>query len=413
MTRTERQLEGVQKWVDNKCKGTLCFATGVGKTYTAMLAIKRFLVKNPVGIILIIVPTEILKNQWLVEIEKAGFSKNCQVKIINSAVKEEMVVSMLVIDEVHKAASTSFQNIFKKIRYGALLCLTATLERLDGKDSIIREYAPVVDEISITEAILNNWLSPYKEFKVLLDVDLTEYKRLNQEFYSHFAFFNHNFSVAMKCVTDWRTRTAFTKLICSENSPEFPTVSRNVLVHAMGFVRCLKARKKFIYEHPQKIKLANLILQHRKDKKCITFSKTIKIAEQLKYGKVLSSKATKNKNRMTLEEFNNSDFNVIHTSSMADQGLNIPDLSVAVILGFDSSSITKKQRIGRVIRKTEDKNAEIFTLVIKNTVEESWYQKSMGSNSYITISESELINVLEGREYTVKKNTNKQVLFRF
>lgn len=30
ISRTERQLEGVQKWVDNKLCGTLVYSTGVG-----------------------------------------------------------------------------------------------------------------------------------------------------------------------------------------------------------------------------------------------------------------------------------------------------------------------------------------------------------------------------------------------
>ena len=30
VTRSERQEKGVQKWVDNRCKGTLSWATGVG-----------------------------------------------------------------------------------------------------------------------------------------------------------------------------------------------------------------------------------------------------------------------------------------------------------------------------------------------------------------------------------------------
>lgn len=32
LSRTERQEQGVQKWVDNKLCGTLNWATGVGKT---------------------------------------------------------------------------------------------------------------------------------------------------------------------------------------------------------------------------------------------------------------------------------------------------------------------------------------------------------------------------------------------
>lgn len=56
-----------------------------------------------------------------------------------------------------------------------ILCLTATLERLDGKEIILKERCPVVDVISFEEATSNGWVAPIKEYLVLLDVDLTEY----------------------------------------------------------------------------------------------------------------------------------------------------------------------------------------------------------------------------------------------
>ena len=163
----------------------------------------------------------------------------------------------------------------------------------------------------------------------------------------------------------------------------------------------------------KKIELTNMILEHRQDKKCITFSKTIKIAEQIKYGKVLSSKETKKKGRMTLEEFKSASVGVLNTSKMLDEGADIPGLSVAVILGYDSSPTSKTQRIGRVIRKAENKVAEVFTLVIKGTVEEEWFRKSTGSKDYITIADSDLLNLLEGREFTPKKNKETKMIFRF
>ena len=36
-----------------------------------------------------------------------------------------------------------------------LLCLTATLQRLDGGESIIKKYAPVCDTITLDEALKN------------------------------------------------------------------------------------------------------------------------------------------------------------------------------------------------------------------------------------------------------------------
>ena len=54
--------EGIQKWISNKCRGTLQWATGVGKTRASMLAITKFLNKNPGKKVVIIVPSDYLKE---------------------------------------------------------------------------------------------------------------------------------------------------------------------------------------------------------------------------------------------------------------------------------------------------------------------------------------------------------------
>ena len=51
----------------------------------------------------------------------------------------------------------------------------------------------------------------------------------------------------------------------------------------------------------------------------------------------------------------------------------------------------------RVIRYEEGKESEIFTLVIKNTNEESWYNTSTAGKSYIEITEAELYELLDGK----------------
>ena len=45
--------------------------------------------------------------------------------------------------------------------------------------------------------------------------------------------------------------------------------------------------------------------------------------------------------------------------------LDIPDLSIAIMLGIDSSKIKATQRVGRVARKFGNKQSEIFNIVIK------------------------------------------------
>jgi hypothetical protein len=50
---------------------------------------------------------------------------------------------------------------------------------------------------------------------------------------------------------------------------------------------------------------------------------------------------------------------------------------------------------GRVIRFEEGKEAEIFTLVIKDTNEEHWFNTSSAGKSFIEINEKELEEILK------------------
>ena len=75
--------------------------------------------------------------------------------VINSIVKGDWEVDLLIIDECHLVASDTFRAIFGRVTYNMVLCLTGTLERLDGKEVVIKQYAPVCDNIPMKEALAN------------------------------------------------------------------------------------------------------------------------------------------------------------------------------------------------------------------------------------------------------------------
>lgn len=410
--RSIRQEQAVQKWVDNKLVGTCVFPTGTGKTRIGMLAISRFLAKNPTKKVIIVTPSDPIKQQWIGETVQWKVFENCEVKTMNDVSKHEYSCSLLVIDEIHKTASNSLIKLFENIKYKAILGLTATFERLDNRHELIAKYCPIVDTLTLEEAIKNNWLAEFREYLVLIEPDDIEtYNSLNREFYEHFSYFDYDFSLAMACVTSWQTRASVAKQRC--NAYNFKDVNKQVLVHAMGFNRTLQARKKYINSHPKKLELTNKILEHRMNKKCITFSATIGMAEKIKYGQVYSGKDSNKKGRIKLKDFIEQEGGILNTVSKVNEGLNCPDISVAIMLGINSSKTTASQRRGRAIRMKPNKCAEIFTLVLKGTVEEKWWAKSNSSNNYITISENDLENVLQGAEYTPKTNKQPNVLFRF
>lgn len=363
-------------------------------------------------------PTTALREQWSNIIDYNGLSLNCEVLVINTAIKNRFKCDILVIDEIHRVAADTLRHVFETVDYRYILGLTATFERLDGKHILLKKYCPVIDEITLVEAQFQGWISDYKEYRVILDVgDIDEYKKLDKEYTEHFEFFDFDWNKVTSCLGSkgFMYRAILRDEMCPNGTVEQKKeVFKQITYHATALMRVIRARKDFINNHPKKIEIARKIIAARPNSKIITFSNNIKMAESIGMGgKVFSGKDSKKKGRMTIEQFSALDKGVLHTIKKADEGLDVPGLSVAIILGLDSSKIRKTQRIGRVVRKEGDKKAEIFTLVINQTVECNWFNKSNSSDNVITIDEQGLDDVLAGRIPRLYTKKVKDFTFRY
>lgn len=419
MTRTERQRLCVKKWIAAKGKGTIVGATGFGKTRVGLTTFKALLKKYPTLRILVVVPTTGLKDQWQSLVDEWGFTFNVEIQVINTVIEHNWTCDLLTIDECHRMNSDTFRQIFNKVKYKLILGLTATFERLDGKHVIMQKYCPIIDDIPLVECLANGWVSEYKEYKVLLEVeDIDYYKQLNREFIKYFEFFDFDFSKAKKCCgkDGWKYKLELVnEMYKGKDESKRKDILKAITVNSIGFMRVIQKRKAFINNHPKKIEITRKILEARKDKKIITFSNNIKMAEAIENGNnVYSGKVSKKKGRIMIEDFNAQTAGNIHTIRKADEGLDIPGLSVAIILGTDSSETKARQRKGRAIRKEGNKVAEVFYLIIKDTVEEKWHDNShRRDKDFITIDEENLEKVLRHEEPEEYKKKTQQLLFRW
>ena len=405
MDRTTRQKLAIKRWSQNNGCATLILPTGFGKTRIALTISQLLTQKNPDFKILVVVPTDNLKNQWLKQLIEWKLLKNVTVEIINTAIKKVQHFDLLICDEAHRYASDSFSKLFDVIYYKMILCLTGTLERLDGKEELIKTHAPICDAVTRDEAIENGWLADFKNYLVMIDVDLKEYKQWDQVFNQCFSVLNFDFNLGMRLMKDAVFRRKYAKQIKMEY---------NILTGVvMKWMKAMRKRKEFVLSHPKKIEITKKILNARKDKKSITFCNTIKDAESIKMGYVLHSKQKKKENEAILEKFAKDSCGVINSSKALNTGTDIPGLSVGIMLANTSSKITKQQSIGRCIRKEGDKIAEFFTLVIKGTQDVKWAINSSVTD-YITITEEQLQDVLDGKEIsTRKRNYNIDLENRF
>lgn len=216
--KLQRQLQIIDKWLANGCRGVVQAVTGFGKTYVLILAIKRFHTKYPNYYIDVVVPKINLLEDWIDPIKghiaKHNLQSNVNVFVVNTYVKfERRFPAILGLDEVHNYVGEEFGKVFEvagvipieeviETKIPFVLGLTATLERNDGKHTYIEKYCPVIDTVTLEEAKREGYISKFKTYNLGLEFneeDQLEYNKWDDTFRNCHAKFNHNFDLAMAC----------------------------------------------------------------------------------------------------------------------------------------------------------------------------------------------------------------------
>lgn len=384
------------------------------------------------------VPSQPVLKQWKSLIIKCGLGGNVHLYTVAVAARdyESLDCDMLVIDEIHTIPTPKNKTVLK-IGYKIILGLTATFERLDGKHSIINAVAPVCDEITIEEGVENNWTANHNVYRILLDIDdIDTYNTITKKFNAAFEYFRWNFKDAMNCYISKDALDEYSRDMVESMLPvnrmsgedyhkEYHRVRKETIQKAAQFMRSMRARKEMIYHHPKKIDIVRKIIDSRPGKKGITFACTIEDAYAVERGSVYASvgnaknvpKKTKKQYDEILKRFKEEKGGVINTVRALSTGFDCPEIEYAIMFGFNSSETTGIQSRGRSIRindLTKNKHAEIFYVVIRDTVDEKWFQSCIGNQPYLTILEEDLDKFLRGEKIRFAPNkTNKTVKSRY
>jgi superfamily II DNA or RNA helicase len=73
--------------------------------------------------------------------------------------------------------------------------------------------------------------------------------------------------------------------------------------------------------------------------------------------------------REILANFGNGKYPAVVTSQVLDEGVDVPDASVGLVLGGTGSNREYVQRLGRLLRKKEGKLARLIEIISKETME--------------------------------------------
>lgn len=187
-----------QRTLYGRMKNLLVAATGVGKTVVSAFDYKRYLERNGKARLLFVAHREeilkqsrdafcyILKDLNFGELHvgsnQAASLDHLFISIqsFNSLKLADITTTdfydFIIVDEFHHAAAPSYQKLLNYYQPQILLGLTATPERMDGKDVLNYFDDTIAAEIRLTDAIDRKLLCPFHYFGVTDSVDLTQVK---------------------------------------------------------------------------------------------------------------------------------------------------------------------------------------------------------------------------------------------
>lgn len=394
--RLAEQEKILAKWISSKGKGTVIGPTGFGKSFIGILAVKSMNERHPFRSAVIIVPTAELKKQWDKHIETHELV-NTTVFIINTAIKREIKCNLLILDEVHRYAANTFKTVFSKTTFNFVLGLTATFSRADNKHYLLEKHCPVIYTMTLNEAKEKKYVSDYQIYNLSVEMTATDsmlYEKINEKFNYYFSWFEFDFHRAKLCLSDYTYANHY--------AVKMKTSVEDVKVKAINFFKVMGKRKGFLYGNSSKLKSIKQILDSN-PVKAIVFSETTSFADTITemMGDICRSAHTgtpSKKRDEILADFANpdSDIQILSTAKMFDEGIDLPDIELAIIASGTSSKRQSIQRIGRAIRKKEGKKALIVNLHMLGTQEFKWVDKRTAGLNPIWINNYEQINTQEG-----------------
>jgi len=429
--KLERQQIGVDKWFEVQ-KGTLHYFTGVGKTFTAVLIMKRLFRLNLNHSIVILVPSEILQKQWN-EVLNLNFNKKelytVEVFTPNYIITNDIRIktNTLIVDELHEFYSKEFVKTVNKeyIQYDTNLALTATYEDSKGRHADIEELYPIIDEITEEEAIREGYITPYVEFNLsvkLNDVEKSQYESYTKVISNNISKFGKNgLPLAVKCLSGgkhtngriyegksfvygWAAKNGWHKNLNLSN-PRDEQINdlwnpSKVFGYAINLMNAIRKRKDLLYHCDSKATTCANIVFKFPNLKTIIFSQSTAFADKLNLtlnnrdpnssvvyhsqlktvlapspttGKLIKFGKTRLK-KQAMAAIRNNVARILCTASSLDKGLDIPDLTLGITASGTSNFTQYKQRGGRLKRILfgEDKVALLINLYAENSKEEDW-----------------------------------------
>lgn len=374
------QSEVINNWFKEGLKGIIKFATGAGKTITALSAMDKLSNENKRLITIITTPYKALSEQWYEEAVNQFHDYEVllayenqdkwysRANLIVNSYNMEINNKVLIITVNKTFGEKSFQNVIKKIEGDGLIIvdevhhfgsellsrslplqfkyrlgLSATPERyLDQKGTkrILTYFGKILSpNFTLNEALQKGILSNYKYHPIIVELIKDEkggYWNVSEKIQRIWEKYSDN-----------DTRLEKSESLINKRNEILNTASQKII----------KLRNLLLKLNPQSID--NTLIY------CHNFSHLKKVASllfelKLSNARITSRESNFEERKHSFDLFKNKRRQVLLAINCLDEGIDIPATNTAFILASSANPKQFIQRRGRLLRKMRDKDNKVI-----------------------------------------------------
>ncbi len=364
------QRDAVTAWRVASSAGVVVLPTGAGKTFVAAMAIHETGTWT-----LAVVPTIDLLQQWrtalatalTLDIEDIGIfgGGEKEIKPITIITYDSAVIyphelrnfGLLIFDECHHLPAPTYRLIAESAFTPIRLGLSATPERSDmGHNDLEELVGTEVYRRSPAELTEGRFLAQYKELRVEITLSAEDEARYTEQRRIYRSFLQRR-HIVIRSPEDFQQKLIY----MSARDPE-----------AREAMLAWRESRKIAMNAPGKYGEIERILAEHKDDQIIIFSEHNAVVEEISRRCCIPNityKTPAEERRSILDRFRAGTYSKLVTGRVLNEGVDVPDCRVAIIVSGNSTKREYIQRLGRILRPKEG-HALLYELVTSGTTEE-------------------------------------------
>jgi superfamily II DNA or RNA helicase len=363
------QVEALHAWREANHLGSIVLPTGAGKTFVAIHAIQQVDRST-----LVVAPTIDLLHQWYARLVNAFAT---EIGVYYGGEKEIKPITvttyhsagdlmatygnnfkLIIYDEVHHLPAPSWGETALMSPAPFRLGLTATYptqqEQSDGRWPLTHLIGPIIYEKRIDE-LAGKQLAEYRTERIRVQLTAAERQQYDRD-YGIYAHFIKERKLYLQGHRWWLELMRLSSLE--------PKAREAALAH-QRLGRQLAAAE-------EKLAALDRLLQEHRHEHILIFTESNDVVYHLSQRHLIPALTCETKaaeRKELLEGFQRGDYRAIVTSKVLNEGIDVPEAKVAIVLGGSAGAREYIQRLGRILRKVDNRQAVLYEIVVRNTVD--------------------------------------------